>query len=144
LFGRCCCSTWIVVIRAISAKVAILFRMKSMERAKSFVAARPSTTSGRTLDSLRPSGETNDSQLEVKLAPLPQRRSNSVCGPHAAAPKMANIVEEVLLMKESGKHLNQPCNRALLLYTELTLTLLMLEPFLKNKAQNEMLLPCII
>jgi hypothetical protein len=47
-------------------------------------------------------------------------------------------------MKESGKHLNQPCNRALLLYTELTLTLLMLQPFLKNKAQNEMLLPCII
>jgi len=71
--------------------------MKSMERAKSFVASRPAA------NKLSKASTT----LET-IASFPQR-SNSVCGPHAASQnaKMASIVEEVMLLNDpKGKMLS--------------------------------------
>ena len=78
--------------------------MKHMERAKSFVA---SSRSGGQNQRNRGCPGTEKYSLDV-LEDLPQR-SNSVCGPHANSadqvPKMAHVVEEAMLLKNSGDYL---------------------------------------
>ena len=78
--------------------------MKSMERAKSFVAARSTSSNNNQFRNVICSNrDVVKHSLEVDSLP---KRSNSVCGAHSTAmdqiPKMAHVVEEAMLLKDSS------------------------------------------
>ena len=78
--------------------------MKSMERAKSFVAARPTSSNNNQFRNVICSNrDVVKHSLEVDSLP---KRSNSVCGAHSTAmdqiPKMVHVVEEAMLLKDSS------------------------------------------